>query len=186
MTPQEMIQGELRPGEQIVWAGQPVQGIRLQAADWFAIPFSLILGFGLALAAISLIGEGGLVKRLVATLFLVAGATMVFGRFFIDAKLRARRFYAVTNRRALSIVSLWRIQVDSVSLRRLTSCFVIVGGRGAGQIVFGSHNFSQVWPHAVGPQPASFERIPDAHRVFRLVVSAQRDLLNQAGRSESA
>jgi hypothetical protein len=56
---------------------------------------------------------------------------------------------------------------------------MIVGGRGAGHIIFGSHNFSQVWPYAVGPQPASFERIPDAHRVFRLVVSTQRDLLNQ-------
>lgn len=38
------ISAELGVGEQILWQGQPRQGMFLRAADFFMIPFSLLWG----------------------------------------------------------------------------------------------------------------------------------------------
>jgi hypothetical protein len=102
------LQPYLLPGERIAWTGRPGQGVRLRAADAFLIPFSLLWGgfaifweataIGFAFRA----GEGiTSFMALWGIPFVMVGLYLIFGRFFVDAHVRARTFYAVTDRRVL-------------------------------------------------------------------------------------
>lgn len=42
--PEDLIRGELGPGESLLWAGRPRQGLVFRAADAFLIPFSIMWG----------------------------------------------------------------------------------------------------------------------------------------------
>lgn len=173
MTVSDIVQREIRRGERVVWSGQPIQGVRLQANDWFLTPFTLMWALLPAVAATDLIRKGGLVNLLIASFCALLVIGVVFARFFVDAWLRAHHHYVVTDQRVLSIADHRRIRVESVLLCRLASCSVIVHRSGTGLIVFGSLNpFQQTtWPYITGALPPSFKRIPDAHRVFQFVVS---------------
>ena len=157
MTVSDIVQREIRRGERVVWSGQPIQGVRLQANDWFLTPFTLMWALLPAVAATDLIRKGGLVNLLIASFCALLVIGVVFARFFVDAWLRAHHHYVVTDQRVLSIADHRRIRVESVLLCRLASSL---------------NPFQQTtWPYITGALPPSFKRIPDAHRVFQFVVS---------------
>ena len=105
---------ELDPTERILWSGRPRQGLRLQASDAIAIPFSLMWG------GFAFFWEGTVIHLfwttpagtrgplaffvLFGSVFATVGAYLVLGRFFADARTRARTWYAITDRRALIVV----------------------------------------------------------------------------------
>ncbi len=104
---QEAWRGLLAPDERIVWQGRPATRLDLKASD---IPASL---FGTVFLAFSLfwiattasfVSETGEVATVLFPLagipFLFAGAYLMVGRFFWDARRRARTWYTLTDRRA--------------------------------------------------------------------------------------
>lgn len=107
----------LRPGERLVWTGRPKQGLMFTSADILLVPFSLLWG-GFAIfwevGVLSMpsgrwrepaMNDPGpptdIVFPLFGAAFVVVGLFLIFGRFIVDAWLRGRTDYGLTDSRAL-------------------------------------------------------------------------------------
>ncbi|MHA3770563.1 PH domain-containing protein [Verrucomicrobiota bacterium sgz303538] len=186
-TPETYLLPHLDPGERLLWSGQPRGGIRLRAQDVFLIPFSLFWGgFAIfwevmALTATSKApGPVGIVFPLFGLPFVVMGLYLIFGRFLVDARIRAKTFYGVTNERIIIISGLFSQQIKSLQLRTLTDVSLTQRGEGSGSITFGPTHFMNgffpagSWPGTARYAPPSFDLIDGAKEVYDVIRSAQR------------
>jgi hypothetical protein len=172
------IQESLEPGERVLWSGRPRRGLTLRPQDGFLIPFSLVWT---AIAATGFIAgqkAPNTPMAVVPALFLVIGAYFVVGRFFVDAWLRARTRYAVTNVRVIIISGFWSRETRSLSLDGLSDMRVTKGRNGRGTIRFGadspgSGRFNFTFTSSSGAAP-SFEGIDDVADVERTIRKAQQ------------
>jgi hypothetical protein len=99
---EEAFRPYLRARERVVWAGLPQQGVRFGPQDTLLIPFSMLWG-GFAIfweATAFRTGAPGFFD-LWGIPFVAIGLYMIFGRFLVDAWVRARTVYAITDQRAL-------------------------------------------------------------------------------------
>jgi len=113
----QKFQPELLSGESIYWAGMPNPSIVFHSEDLGLIPFSLLWGgFAIFWEAIVL-GYWGNTPRssspsifgvLWGIPFVVVGQYLIWGRFVVDAWLKRRTYYAVTNRRVLLLQESWK------------------------------------------------------------------------------
>lgn len=111
------LQPELFSGERIYWAAMPNPRIIFHSDDWSVIPFSLMwTGFfvfweGQALGFWRDNAKPyapSTFEILWGVPFLLFGQYMVWGRFFGDAWIKRRTYYAVTNRRVLILQEGWK------------------------------------------------------------------------------
>jgi hypothetical protein len=111
------VQTEMTSGERVYWAGMPNPMVIFHSDDWAAIPFTLVwTGFFVFWEADALgiwgrapRGDGSnLFMVLWGIPFLIIGNYMVWGRFLVDAWLKRRTYYAVTNRRVLILQEGWK------------------------------------------------------------------------------
>jgi hypothetical protein len=118
------LQSCLRPGEQLLWRGQPDPKVWFTAADLYLIPLSILwcsLAIGWEVGASR--ESGGPVPNIFGIPFVAAGLYLVFGRFFYKRYQKKRTVYAITTQRAL-VVTDERAVVDSrwgwqpISVRR--------------------------------------------------------------------
>jgi hypothetical protein len=177
-----MSNAELLSGEKALWVGQPRQGILLRGADVFFIPFGLLWG-GLAFFwEFSVITSGApFLVVLLGIPFVLIGIYIIIGRFYVDAKQRARTFYAVTNERVLIVSGLFSRKVKSLNLRTLSDLSLSEGKGNEGTISFGgSFPFAGLfggfsgWPGMGAFLGARFEQISGARAVFEVIRRAQR------------
>jgi hypothetical protein len=111
--------------------------------------------------------------------FILVGLYMVFGRFFVEMKLRERTCYAVTSERILIKSGLFTRTLKSLNLRTLSDLSFTDGDEGRGTITFGPSNpYSTLignssWPGATQRMAPSFDSIPEARRVYELIREAQ-------------
>jgi hypothetical protein len=107
-----------------LWAGTPNPSIIFHSDDWYIIPFSLLWG-GVAIsweAAVS--GYSGNVYggtpsmfiELWGIPFILIGQYMIWGRFFYDAWLKPRSFYAITNRRIGVVQNGWKYKTSWIHI----------------------------------------------------------------------
>lgn len=166
----------LLPGERLVWTGQPMTGLRFTAYDVFLIPFSLVwtgivaLASGASLVG-SMRGETMFPLSVVPFFMLAVGLYFVAGRFFVDAWVRGRTAYGLTDRRA---VVLRRAFGDKLMAQRLNGEVRISRQRGArGTLSFGPvvspfrMNGMGLWMPGMSGEVA-FEGIEDVMRVYAL------------------
>ncbi len=172
------IQFPLDRGERLLWAGMPRQGVVFRASDLFVVPFSLLWGgFALFWNLGVWASDAPLLFRLFGLPFLVAGAYMIVGRFWIDARRRANTTYGLTDQRVIIASGAFAPTLKSLNLRTLSDVTLAQRPDGTGTITFGPTHFASAmyagtsWPGT--PQVPSFETIPDAHRVYGLVREAQ-------------
>ena len=126
-TPQ-LFQPYLLAGERVLWSGQPKQGLTLSGRDPHMIPFSLMWG-GFAILWNASVwfapfdsgsdGDPIWFFKLLGLPFLFGGLYLIVGRFFHDAYLRKRLFYAVTDHRILTLRARNFLSLDIRKLRRL-------------------------------------------------------------------
>lgn len=171
---------ELRPGERLLWSGVPKQGIVLRGIDAFYIPFALfVIGFpGFELVQALSSGRPSFLVILYPFVFLMALYLLV-GSHIVDAKVRARTFYGVTNTRVV-IISGWRNRrTTSLDLSGRYDITLTESRAGRGSIVFGPDEWpwATMFGHGVHwltrYMAPAFDLIADARRVYDLILRAQ-------------
>ena len=179
-SPQSILSQHLDPGERLLWSGQPRSGIRLRAQDALLIPFSLLwCGFAI-FWEVSVVTKGApLFFMLWGVPFVLVGLYIVFGRFIVDARTRARTFYGVTSERILIVSGHFAQQIKSLQLRTLTDVSLTQLADGSGTITFGpTHAMSAFfpagsWPGAGRHSPPTFDLIDRAKDVYDTIRKAQ-------------
>jgi hypothetical protein len=181
---QAAVQSELRGGEKLLWAGQPLQGIRFRRADALLIPFTLLwAGFAVYWEWSVLQQDAPGFFALWGIPFVLVGIYIVIGRFFVDAWQRARTYYAVTTERALLVSGLRTREVRSFPLRMLNDVSLREAADGSGVITLGSGSgrpgmawfAGSGWPGMSRYMPPAFELGGDVRRIYELIRSSQRD-----------
>src|SRR5213596_908013 len=117
---EQVARSQLARNERLLWSGQPRGGVRLRASDALFIPFSLMWG-GFAFfweASVLQQGAPGFMA-LWGIPFVLVGIYIILGRFFIDAAVRARTYYALTSQRVVILSGLWTRELKSLWLRTL-------------------------------------------------------------------
>jgi hypothetical protein len=109
--------------------------------------------------------------------FVLMGAHMILGRFFLEAWQRARTEYVVTDERIVIRSGLFARQTKSLDLRTLGEFSLTENAKGEGTISFGvsegSNKFIGLasWPGVeVVPR---FDTIADARRVYEIIRNAR-------------
>ena len=171
-------------GERLLWSGAPRQGLVFRPTDLFQVPFSLLwAGFAVFWNVTVWVSGGPLFFRLWGLPFLAVGAYITVGRFWVDARRRARTTYGLTTERILIASGGLGRTLTSLSLRTLTDVTLSQRPDGSGTITFGPSSVASSmyagtpWPGV--RQPPSFELIENARRVY----DAIRDAQEAAGRA---
>lgn len=187
MQADQLIRKELERGEKLLWAGIPRQGVTLQKADAFLIPFSIMWG-GFAIfweASVLMIPSStkgppaDIVFPLFGIPFVAIGLYMMVGRFFVDAKMRSKTFYGVTDRRAIIVSGLFSREVKSLPLRTISDVTMTEKSDGSGTILLGpssgpsSAMQGAAWPGMNRATPPQFAMIPKARQVYALIRQGQ-------------
>src|SRR6185437_8193931 len=92
----------------------------LRPSDAYMIPFSLLWG-GFAIfweiGALRTNGPNAVLMSIWGIPFVLAGLYLIVGRFFVDAGIRAKTFYGLTNHRAIIISGLFSRTINALALR---------------------------------------------------------------------
>lgn len=168
----------LGPGEIIRWTGQPQQGLVLRMIDGLLVPFSLLwCGFAVFWEMTVWKSGGPPFFLLWGGAFVCVGLYFVFGRFLVDAYLRSKIQYALTDQRALILAGFKGNDLTSIDLRTTSEVRYkdIDGSRGT--ISFGPNpgpflHQSMLW-HSTSRNAPEFFRTSDAANAYRLIQAAK-------------
>ena len=181
LAPQQEISRVLDSDESLLWSGAPRQGLLLRAGDIFMIPFTLLWGgFAIFWEATVLQSNAPVFFALFGIPFVLIGLYMIVGRFFVDARIRAKTFYGLTSRRAIIVSGLFSRTTNSLPLRTLTDVSLQERQDRSGTIMFGRPqpysywSSGMRWPGMSQYSTPAFEMIADAKRVHDQVLEAQR------------
>jgi len=182
------LQSELLSGESVLWAGRPNPGVIFHSDDWYMIPFSLLWG-GFAIfweaGVLGYLGHNSkgapsVFMALWGIPFVVIGQYFIWGRFFYDAWLKRRTYYAITNRRVLILQEGWKRKTSSTYLDAIPT--IEREGSATGTLWFGakypmiagrgqrSRSMSRV---RIGDVPV-FADIDDVDSVYRLALDQRQ------------
>jgi hypothetical protein len=171
---------ELGTGERLLWTGTPRQGLLLRPSDAFMVPFSLLWGGFAMFWETSVLREGGpIFFALWGIPFVLVGLYMIVGRFFVDARLRAKTVYALTDRRAIVMSGPSGTAVRSVDLARIPELSIAERADGTGTITFGSPVTGAAWfggmpwPGVSGKLTPAFELVAEVRPLYQRVREAQ-------------
>lgn len=174
------IERELNSGERLLWKGRPRGGIRFRSQDLFLIPFSLIWTGFVFFAAFAAFhqplrnGSAAAPALIPLIPFILIGLYIFIGRFFVDAMMRARTEYALTNRRAIIVSGFFSRSVKSIDLLSTPEILLNERSDKSGTITFGATPFGgwmQRNPWSFGSSSAvpAFEMIEDVRSVYRII-----------------
>ncbi|GAW41339.1 hypothetical protein SH203_01743 [Brevundimonas sp. SH203] len=177
----------LASDENVLWAGQPKQGLTVSGKDIFLIPFSLLWGgFAILWNAMVWIMPGGdqgdlWFFRLFGLPFLIVGLYLIVGRFIHDAMIRKTQFYAVTNQRVLMLLDRKQPKLTSLEIRRLPKLELSEHSDGTGSIVFEGNwmtsaiamNGFGLWAPSLGGS-SQFQQISNPRQVYDLIRAQDR------------
>lgn len=175
---------ELKPGEKLLWSGQPPRGLIFRASDITGIPISLAwAGFavfweqGAIRGAMHMKGEGmwlGIGLVLFGLPFVVVGLQMLVGRFVWDIYTRMHTHYGITDKRVLFArggYSTTYMGLDRKTLRQVT---IAERPDGSGTLTFEYPVIldARHTRFIAGLQrmvPLTFERIPNVREAYRIL-----------------
>ena len=144
------------------------------------IPFSLVwCGFAV-FWEYSVVSTGArLLFKLWGIPFILVGLYVVFGRFFVDAKMRESTYYGITNERLIIVKGLFSRQTKSLPLSTLSDISLTERADRSGTITLGptipfAQHIPGGWPGADKYTPPAFEMIVRAKETYELIRQAQR------------
>jgi len=169
-APRPEIMEMLDAGERIIWSGRPRQGV---IVHWWSLALCGVV-IVVAIAVVFRVGSRLSVAAFPLALF---GLWLIVAPFVMDATRRRYTFYALTNERVLIVSNLWYRVDRSRSLLALDKIELSQAASREGTILFGWSARMPiqpiVWPWQQARFMPSFEMIPDAAEVARLVREAQ-------------
>src|SRR6185437_10903759 len=177
-APQNEIAQALDSGESLIWSGAPRKGLVLRSSDAYMIPFSLLWGGFAIFWEVGALRTNG--PNAVLNPFVLAGLYLIVGRFFVDAGIRAKTFYGLTNHRAIIISGLFSRTINSLPLQALADISLQERSDRSGTILLGrpqpySYWISGMrWPGGSQYSTPAFEMIPNAKTVHDQLLEAQR------------
>ena len=169
----------LDDGEKLLWEGRPSEKlIMLTSADSYMIPFSLLwAGFALFWNAGVWTMGAPFFFKIWGLPFLIVGAYITVGRFFIDQRIRKHTVYALTTKRAFIATSAFGRKLRDKPIRPGTSIDYAPGQEAT--LTFGGVSPQTVqmrnlgyWHGATGD--FSFRAISDGEKVYRLARDIQQ------------
>ena len=176
------IQKHLEPMERILWSGQPKQGIIFRGSDALLFPFSLLWGGFAFFWEYSALTKGApLFFALFGIPFVVIGAYLIVGRFYVEAKQREKTYYGVTSERVLIVSGVLQQKIKSLTLRTLSDVSLTESRDGTGSISFGS-SFpfaawfgGMAWPGMEQYSGPRLDIIENPKQVYQLIREAQKN-----------
>jgi hypothetical protein len=157
----------------------PKQGLLFTKKDFMLVPFSLFwCGFAVFWESnVVTTPNAPLFMKLWGIPFVVIGLYVLFGRFFLDASVRARTHYAVTDKRILILRSGWFHKFFAVQLDTLPGLNIEQSSDGSGTIVFAQSAGNQKsgmdsWAPSLSKIPQFFA-VPDVRHVLDLIENAR-------------
>lgn len=178
---ENILNQHLDPSERLLWSGQPRSGIRFRVQDAFIIPFSILwCGFAIFWEASVILTDAPFFFKLWGLPFVLFGLYFVFGRFIVDARIRGRTFYGVTDERILIVSGLFAQETKSLQLRTLTDVSLTQRSDGSGTITFGPTHYMSAffpagsWPGAGRHSTPAFDTIDHAKEAYDIIRKAQR------------
>lgn len=184
---------ELLRGETLLWTGRPGPPL-FSPADALLVPFSLFWGGFAIFWEVGVLGSGKAGGQpppfpfaLFGVPFVLLGLYFVFGRFFYKVWRNKRTYYAVTNERVLVLVEGPIRKVRAVFIRNVPTIAKRVGTGGRGTLRFGvasgfgglatmyENSGMEFLAWSAGELPPAFFDVPDAERVYQLVLEQGRE-----------
>lgn len=179
------------PGEQLLWAGRPKQGFALRGWDVVHIPLGLLMAIvGTAITFVQIRNSTDSFAICFMLVWTVGAYWAAFGRFFNDARKRARTYYALTNFRVMVISANGSTHVRAMQLITLEKITFTKRSDGTGTIEFNRPSFKSFqyqfetsrgidppWFSHDSIRSMAFEMIADARHVHGLIVQARDDTL---------
>jgi hypothetical protein len=187
----EVFQGELMPGESVLWMGQPNASVIFHKEDVVLIPFSLMWG-GFALfweamvLGINFLNHApkhaphvmSLFMALWGVPFVVIGQYLIWGRFLTARATKRRTYYGLTNQRVMVLQGGRRRRFTSATLVSIPNIDKSVGKNGIGNITFGPFpaqfaTTANSWNSANVAGVPRFIDVENADSVYRMICDAQ-------------
>jgi len=111
--------------------------------------------------------------------FLAFAGYMAFGRFWFEARKRARSVYGLTRDRLLVVSGGWKRTFKSYDLSSMTDLSLEERRDGSGDITFGPANPMAQWFGGFGSFPGmqsspALESVPEVSKLFRLIQQQRR------------
>lgn len=185
------IRKHLGPNEKILWAGQPKQGIMLRVSDIFLIPFGCLWGgFAFVWEYNVLMHMGPSFFALFGVPFVVIGAYLIVGRFFVEAVQRKQTYYGITTERIIIVSGIFQQKINTLALRSLSDVSLTESRNQTGSISFGdSFHFaswfgSMAWPGMNDLMGPRLDAIRHPRQVYRIIRVAQKIVESHADRGD--
>lgn len=168
----------LLQGESIRWTGVPPQGLVLSSDDIWLIPFSLFWAGFVVFWNVAVFNIGApLPFSLFGLVFLLIGFQFVFGRFLVDAYLRSKTRYALTEKRALILGGIRGKSLRSIDLKATAQVEFTKIGSDRGTISFGKSGGrfrqSALFISPMYGAAPTFFRVRDAMKAYNLIQTAK-------------
>ena len=174
----------LRPGERVLWRGRPIPRRFILRGSPLVIPFTIAwFAFAIFWEASVLSSRAPGLFALWGVPFILIGAYITVGRFFVAWREAQRTVYVLTDQRILVAGGAFTTRIQELSLRTLPSPTLDQGVDGVGTITFGptfpyASWLPAGWPMMRAMSP-SFTTIADASSVFRRIDEAVVDARSQ-------
>jgi hypothetical protein len=180
------IESLLAGDERLLWRGEPRKGLLLRPSDGYLIPFSLLwCGFVVFWAWSAAKSGAPFSFFLFVVPFVAVGLYFVAGRFFVDALIREKTQYAVTNQRVIVASGLPHPQVKSLELRNLGEISLTISSGERATIAFGAPQpGTTLWPG--NDRRPKFEMVERARTVHDLIRNAQQEALRSVSGQTSS
>ncbi|MDO4918050.1 hypothetical protein [Kocuria sp.] len=173
-NPQQRLQPLLRPGEKLLWSGQPDPRVHFMPFDAFLVPFSVLwCAFAVwwTWLAFTKDGRPGWFP-LVGLLFVAMGLYFVVGRFVVKARRKRHTVYGLTDTRAIVVegdrkISDVRVEDESAQVRKHRDGVHV-------EVIFGSSGLQTAYLNSGmegfspgRPSPVAFFDVADGDALLR-------------------
>jgi hypothetical protein len=172
----------LDSGEELIWAGQPKQGITFGWADIFLVPFSMLWSGMVFFMLFTVIRSNTpLMVYFFLIPFILVGIYILIGRFIFDAESRKRTIYGITNERIIIISGVFRTSIQSFSISTLSNISITEKSDRSGTILLGNEMWfmgmlrGSGWPMANTRMAPAIEMIPNAMAVYKQIVALKKE-----------